>query len=486
MSDLRLCAAAVLRILRSQRRLPRRGPLALALSMGADSLALLGALRLLHARGRIAEPTMVHVDHGQRADSAATAAAARGLCARLGLPLVVKTPPLPRGVGELALREARYAAFADAAAERGLGALLLAHHADDQLETVAMRVLRGSSTRGLAGMPSVRPLAGSCVLLRPLLGLRRATLRGALAEAGLTAAVCEDPSNLDLRFLRNRLRHVAFPAWRAARGTGFDARLLARAALRRAEAETREAEARGWLARFARVAPGFRAELVFAGTEPVAWPAPRHLTEILRLACLAVSGTAPLRTWLRRALRLLSQPSGTLLLAGSDCAVERTRAGLLMVAAATLDSPPAASDLPLDGRAQPFGATGFWVAATARCGPWQPRAEPDRGQGSVDLATLALPLVLRAPVRGDRFEQAGQVRPILLREHLQRRQVPRLDRPRLPLLVDARGRIVWARGLDVAAFARVRSAGRSRLARLDFDSGIGGTAAGSAPVGPPY
>jgi tRNA(Ile)-lysidine synthase len=486
MSDLRLCAAAVLRILRSQRRLPRREPLALALSMGADSLALLGALRLLRRRGRIAEPTMIHVDHGQHAGSAATAAAARGLCSRLGLPLVVATPSLARGAGEVALREARYAAFAHAAAERGVGALLLAHHADDQLETVAMRVLRGSSTRGLAGMPSVRPLSGPCVLLRPLLGLRRATLRSALAESGLAAEVCEDPSNLDLRFLRNRLRHVALPAWRAVRGAEFDARLLAHAARRRADADAREAEARNWLARFARIAPGFRAELALAGQELSAWPTPRRLTEILRLTCLAVSGAAPLRTWLRRALRLLSQPTGTLLLAGSDCALERTRAGLLLVAASTLDSPPAACDLPLDGQAQSFGATGFWIAATTGCGPWHPPAERDRRRGSVDLATLALPFVLRAPGPGDRFEQTGQARPILLREHLQRRQVPRLDRPRLPLLVDARGRIVWTRGLDVAAFARVRNAGQGHLARLDFDSGIGGTAAGSAPAGSPY
>ena len=99
----------------------------------------------------------------------------------------------------------RYEVLAHACAEAGILHLLLGHHAADQVETLAMRVLRGSQTHGLAGMPALRETAG-VRLLRPLLGVEPAALRQFLSARGV--GWVEDPSNQDLRALRPRLRHA--------------------------------------------------------------------------------------------------------------------------------------------------------------------------------------------------------------------------------------------------------------------------------------
>jgi tRNA(Ile)-lysidine synthase len=99
----------------------------------------------------------------------------------------------------------RYQVLCDACRDSGCRDLLLGHHAGDQVETVAMRVLRGSHTHGLAGMAAMREMHG-IRLLRPLLGIEPAALRRFLAERGI--GWVEDPSNRDLRALRPRLRHL--------------------------------------------------------------------------------------------------------------------------------------------------------------------------------------------------------------------------------------------------------------------------------------
>ena len=131
------------------------------------------------------------------------------LCARLGVPhtiLPVTVDPARSSV-QRAAREARYAALDGWMAARGLARLATAHHADDQAETLLMRLLRGSGVRGLAAVrpKGMLPVPGSSrLLLRPLLGWRRAELADIVAAAGIDPA--DDPSNADPRFDRVRLR----------------------------------------------------------------------------------------------------------------------------------------------------------------------------------------------------------------------------------------------------------------------------------------
>lgn len=172
---------------------------AVAVSGGADSMAL----ALLLARwGR---PLALIVDHGLRPDSAAEAAQAaarlgeRGIAARVLPPL-----RLARGPALAArARDARYAALSRACREAGLSDLLVAHHAQDQAETLLLRRNAGSGPAGLAGMAAVTH--GDTVrLLRPLLPVLPARLRATLRAAGMEWA--EDPTNNDLATPRARIR----------------------------------------------------------------------------------------------------------------------------------------------------------------------------------------------------------------------------------------------------------------------------------------
>ena len=171
------------------------------MSGGPDSLAL---LLLAHAAlpGRVEAAT---VDHGLRSQSAAEAEAVAAICADLGVSHSVLSVTLAPGNLQAEARAARYAALAGWASERQLTALLTGHHADDQAETLLLRLARGSGVAGLAGVRARGLVPGTNLpLLRPLLGWRRAELADVVAAAGLVAAT--DPSNADPRFDRARLR----------------------------------------------------------------------------------------------------------------------------------------------------------------------------------------------------------------------------------------------------------------------------------------
>ncbi|MGB3379054.1 MAG: tRNA lysidine(34) synthetase TilS [Allopontixanthobacter sediminis] len=179
------------------------GSLALAVSGGPDSTAL---LLLAHAAmaGRIEAAT---VDHGLREGAAVEAEMVAAFCAELEVPHRTLRVHVGPGNMQDSARRARYLALADWAKERGLAALATAHHADDQAETLLMRLNRGSGVAGLAGVRPRGLVPGSgLVLLRPLLGWRREELGRVVRAAD--APVANDPSNADERFDRVRLRRA--------------------------------------------------------------------------------------------------------------------------------------------------------------------------------------------------------------------------------------------------------------------------------------
>lgn len=242
--------------------------LVVGFSGGPDSTALLHALASLTPR-----PTLraLHIDHGLSADSGLWAVHCRRFCESLGIPLDVArvTVDLTRGEGtESAARRARYAAFVSSlhTGER----LVLAHHRDDQVETVLLKLLRGAGPEGLAGMRPLRPL-GAGDLWRPLLDLPRTALLAHVAEHAL--ATVADPSNTDPRIARGYLRGTVVPAlmeqWpQAAASITHSARLCRdaaeslqeawMAALPDLEREENTLDASGWLA----LPPAWRAPLL--------------------------------------------------------------------------------------------------------------------------------------------------------------------------------------------------------------------------------
>ncbi|MEH6565125.1 MAG: tRNA lysidine(34) synthetase TilS [Halopseudomonas sp.] len=182
----------------------------LGLSGGLDSMVLLEALVQLREQQSIPPFSAIHVHHGLSAEADAWAQFCADECAARGVFLQVVRVQLPPGPSiEDAARQARYQAFAAALAPGAI--LLLAHHADDQLETLLFRMLRGTGLRGLAGMPQRRSLATGA-LFRPLLSWPRAALQPWAQAQGLRWI--EDPANQDARFARTALRHELLPMLR--------------------------------------------------------------------------------------------------------------------------------------------------------------------------------------------------------------------------------------------------------------------------------
>ncbi|WP_062113678.1 tRNA lysidine(34) synthetase TilS [Aureimonas sp. AU40] len=181
--------------------------LLLAVSGGPDSLALLLAAAELHAAGRLAQVHVATVDHALRPESAAEAAEVARMSDALGLSHTVLTwhrdSPLAGNLPAEA-RAARYALLAREARRVGAGALLTAHHLDDQIETHLLAKARGAAGPALAAMRPWRDLEPGLVLVRPFLSVRKAALVEAVSGQGIAAV--DDPSNRDLRFARARLR----------------------------------------------------------------------------------------------------------------------------------------------------------------------------------------------------------------------------------------------------------------------------------------
>ncbi len=169
------------------------------------------ALLLLAHVARAGAVEAATVDHGLRPEAADEAAMVADLCAALGVPHAVLRVALAEGNVQAEARAARYAALGEWVGARGLGPLVTAHHADDQAETLLMRLNRASGVAGLAGvrartkLPAIAQLPeNEGLLLRPLLHWRRADLAGVVAAAGLFAA--DDPSNRNDAYDRARLR----------------------------------------------------------------------------------------------------------------------------------------------------------------------------------------------------------------------------------------------------------------------------------------
>ena len=190
-----------------------RAPMLVALSGGADSVALLLALR----EAGIAVGA-AHLDHGTReGGSAADAQWVETFCASLGIPCFSKQVNVPalaeaseQSFEEVA-RGVRYDFLAETAQAEGYTAIATGHHADDQAETALMRVLRGTSPKGLGGIPGVGAWKGVAVV-RPLLHVTRDAIEAYVRGQGV--AYRDDHTNNDPQYVRNRVRHSLMPLLR--------------------------------------------------------------------------------------------------------------------------------------------------------------------------------------------------------------------------------------------------------------------------------
>ncbi len=388
--------------------------LAVGLSGGLDSTVLLHLLAMspvVRERGLRA----IHVHHGLHADADAWAVHCEAICAALDVPLQVLRVQVDRTDGrgpEGAARAARLRAFGEAIDAHEL--LALAHHRDDQAETVLLRLLRGAGGDGLAAMRR-RSRLGALHLWRPLLDVPRAALREHASAHRLHWI--EDPSNADAGFDRNFLRHQVLPL--LAQRWPQASRNLARSAALLAEQS-----------------------LLLATTTDAQLDAPQVAPSVLSLPGLLAQPRAQrariLRAWL---LRLDGHPPPARILA----AIERD----LLRARRDGDARVAWADIVVHGWRDRLYAMNAYAALPA---DWSIIWDASAPLQLPDGALLALrgadrfdmPVTARARQGGERIRLPGREHSHALKHVLQERDVPPWTRVQMPLLFADDGELLAA------------------------------------------
>jgi len=428
-----------------------------AVSGGPDSVALLHALTLLRP-GLALELRVGHVHHGLRAEADHDAEFVERLAARFGCPVTVERVSVRLGAGrspEEAARVARHAALDRAATACGATRVALGHTADDQAETVLMRVLQGASPRGLAGMPVRRGR-----LIRPLLGVDRAAVLAHLTAHGLPWV--EDATNLDPKFLRNRLRRELLPLL-AAQGWPRVPEALRR--LARTSRETVEALDALLAPRVSSllrpVVGGSMVDLGLLADLP-----PGAVKALLRRAIEQATGTGSGACRLREphlvALHaLVDSAVGARVRLPRGVMVERARDGLWI---APRTGEPDAVPVAVPGDTA-FPGAGLRLRVEAGPPAAGFLAEPS-WEVRFDANALGSGPVLRTSRPGDRIVPFGGDRPVRVSRLLAAAGVPRAARRRWPLLVagePGREEVLWVVGVRRGATAPVVPASRLML-----------------------
>ncbi len=444
--------------------------LVVGLSGGADSVALTDALATL-ARKRGFRLVAAHLDHGLRSESAADAAFCADLAERLGVPIRLGRGDVKgrarvekRGLEDAARRE-RYQFLRAVRDEEGAAAIAVAHTRDDQAETLLLRLLRGSGSRGLAAM---RPRAGHVV--RPLLQVSRLDVLAHLAERGLPWR--EDATNADSAFLRNRIRRELIPYLESRFNPRIHETLARAAGLLADEDDTLEAQAARLSATTAR-RDGDGVVLARAGLRD----APRALAR--RVVRRALAETGGLREvsalHVERLLDLSASPAPSgrsLALPGGR--VAHFRFDEVRVGPRTRGRGRFAYPLQVPGRVE---LPGGWALEVL--------SEPGPAASNPETALVAAPsgepLLVRTRRPGDRVSWGG--REVSLKRFLMERRVPADERESLPL-VAAGSRVLWVAGQPSEARAGDRWLGLRLLAPKSSESGAErGTAVPSPYVG---
>lgn len=408
-------------------RLAPGARLCVALSGGRDSVVLLHALSQLASVGNTPfSLSAIHVHHGISPNADAWAEFCAEFCRRCAVPLAIVEVEVPRNSGEgleAAARRMRHAAFADCSADW----LALAHHRDDQAETVLLNLLRGAGIAGAAGMLAERPQVSGPGLIRPLLDVPRSVLEDYAAQHALTWI--DDESNDDQHFRRNFLRHQIMPSLDE-KFPGAQ-KSLARAAGHFAEGAMLLDDL-AVIDRAVLATPSGRLGLCGFNALPEA-----RARNLLRFEWVAAGFRAPDTRWLGEAMHQLATADALseISVSTQDGALHVYRGELHFVAHR------------VDQRLEPL--------------PWSGEAEvqwagekllflPTTGSGIRRSLLLAGEAFIKPRQGGERLQPHIKRPRRSLRNLLQEAAIPPWERARLPFLWSS-GRLAWVAGLGVDA-----------------------------------
>jgi tRNA(Ile)-lysidine synthase len=461
---MRVLAERVRRTIHRHGLLPSGARVLVAASGGADSTALVCLLRELAPGLHVELAGLAHFNHGLRgAASDADEQFCRDLAGRLSMPIEVGRGDVAAAARRLrtsiedAGRQLRYAFFEQALGTLSATHVAVGHTRDDQAETVLLNILRGAGPRGLAGMPTRRG-----VVVRPLVDCSHDELVRWLTARGQPFR--EDESNRDPRYLRNRVRHELLPAL-AGLVPSIRTVLARLAAISQDDADLLDRLAAEAFERLAATAPG---EILIDAAGLAAEP-PAVSRRVARLALRNI--------WDRgyvgfdQADRVVAVAGGLVsgpvscpgvqaeLVGGKVRLSRRLGRGRLGERDAGASSAVNSFRAALSTPGEVVLADGSSVSSDVR--PWTdgtPNAdttgEADPRLAMVD-ADLAAGLSVRFRRSGDRFRPLGMGGRKSLQDFFVDRKVPRAERARTPLVVDADDRIVWVAGYGIAEDFRV-------------------------------
>lgn len=418
----------------------------LAVSGGLDSVALLDLMASVAPEVEL-ELAVAHVDHGIARESAAVVQEVTELARRYGLPYYIETLALGSTASETLARRERYGALRTVQRRTGARYLVTAHHADDQVETVLFRFLKGTGMAGLAGIPPLGPEG----LVRPLLPFRRDELVDWLStrfpDPSCRPAVFDDPANMDERHDRSWLRQRLLPLLRERFGSGLDRQLL--------DVAAHAARERAAWSQVLRALPelGFRRR---GGLVEVARGPLERYDKVLSEGLLrAVAREAGCPMGARQAARLLEfvtgSSSGHAIQLGSGWEAELAFGRLRILRV----DPGAGGQAAL--RAVPWGGGDD---GSARWNGWEFlwRREPADVAGRGSFTTWITPGIgeIRVPRAGDRMLPLGGIGRRRVRRLLMEAKVPSRERRDYPVVVRGSD-ILWVPGVCRSADAVPRA-----------------------------
>lgn len=443
-----------------------------AVSGGPDSVALLHLLFALSGRygWKLA---VAHVNHGFRGqESDREAELVNDLAYRLGLPVASTFIDMPRYIEETghnaqaAARERRYAFLLETAERYQARRIALAHHADDQAETVMMRLLRGTGPSGLSGIPIKRREKNDVELIRPLLRIYKAEILQFCSEQGLV--YCTDSSNLQTKYFRNQIRWDVLPLL-SRYNDQLPAALNRLAEVMAGEDDYLETEAR--LLVESHVTR--KIDSVFWSAE---WFGRVHVALQRRLIKLILSYLASdsesidfLKIEQIRMAALSKEPTNFRRVIGQNITLSREY-DRIAVHTMMVSTPPYVYEVKENQTELLIPETGVraelrWITGTT---------EKPAGGGSYsaffDADELLFPLVFRSRHPGDRMRPLGLNGTKKVKDMFIDAKIPMSLREKIPVVTDAKGRILWLPGVRRSEHAATGKETKRMLhMKLDFD-----------------
>ncbi|GAB7387195.1 tRNA lysidine(34) synthetase TilS [Bacillaceae bacterium] len=450
------------RYIREKKLIEKGDHVLVGVSGGPDSIALLDVLQRLGPRFSFSL-TAVHLNHRFRGEEAEEDARfVASFCAERNIPCIVQAVDVPALVAErggnpqAVARDERYRFFGEAAKRSGANKIALAHHADDQVETVLMRFLRGTGLRGLAGIP-VRRKHGEFEVIRPFLEVDRREIEGYCRERRLPYRI--DSSNYATKYLRNRVRLEVIPylqelnpnlreaILQLAEIAGEEDRFLDALARREMEAVVRSRSDREIV-----IAKGAFRKLDLA--------LQRRIVKLI-LSCLSPAQTEPLFLHVKEILRLIGgeKPSASLDLP-AECRVEIVYDRVRFARGKKQGAADYAYALRIPGETE-IPELGKKVRCRLFAAGERPELTAPFAVFDFDL--LPEEPILRRRRPGDRVKPLGMDGSKKVKDIFIDKKIPRTERDFCPV-VACGGEIVWIPGIVRSRHALVSAATRRVLA----------------------